>query len=169
MLIFIPKLKLFRGEREKEWFSFVFFPPLLPFSLAIHSAQFPPSPPPPRFHVSVILNCSLIPYTFHDSNRNTGTKFHCFMGNNNLLLTSPGRVLLWLCSLLYPPLQKSFRKAALLDYFFLSSPSWDKNFRERLFRELWIKKSQIKDSNFKKRRKIFQNSFRILKFRKKWN
>lgn len=167
MLIFIPKLNSEERERKSDF--------LLSFSLRCSRflSQYtrhnflPPSPP--QFHVSVILNCSLIPYTFHDSNRTTGTKFHCFMGNNNLLLTSPDRVLLWLCSLLYPPLQKSFRKAALLDYFFLSSPSWDKNFRERLFRELWIKKSQIKDSNFKKRRKIFQNSFRILKFRKKWN
>lgn len=114
MLIFIPKLNSEEGERERE-ILFCLFPSAAPVFSALGTI------PPPRFHVSVILNCSLIPYILSTSRTSGTIHSTVFYGQQQLIvnLSGPCITLTVLTAISPPSFQKSFRKAVSLDYFLL--------------------------------------------------
>lgn len=132
----MPKLNF--EEKERERYSFVLSPPLLPFSLAMYSAQFPPCPRPdsPRPSGSQpFVNTRT--HTFHDSSREpmVRTKIPLrFMGNKlivNFCVLVCDRVRCYIL-LLPSPTERKRKQLRLEDYFFFPSLlSCLKNFRER--------------------------------------
>lgn len=136
MLIFMPKLNF--EEKERERYSFVLSPPLLPFSLAMYSAQFPPCPRPdsPRPSGSQPFVNTAHPYFPRLEPRTDGSNENstAFYGHKlivNFCVLVCDRVRCYIL-LLPSPTERKRKQLRLEDYFFFPSLlSCLKNFRER--------------------------------------